>query len=130
MNRTNTALFVGVLLLLTLAACGPAGPALGLGPALDPIFGTVLLIVIVAGGLWAVKSVVQSPAGQTIERQVSKTGRSLRDHLDTHINRHADDRDRSVDAASSAEEILRERYAQGEIDRKQFLEMLDDLKRR
>src|SRR5438876_693280 len=94
MNRTNTALSVGVLLLLTLAACGPAGPVFGLGPALDPMFGTVLLIATICGGLWLVKSVVRSPTGQAIERQTSKTGQSLRDHFNADITGRSRESDR------------------------------------
>jgi hypothetical protein len=81
MNCARTALSIGVPLLLILAACGPAGPAIGLGPAIDPIIGTILLIAIIVGGLWAVKSVARSPVGRAIERQVSKTGQSLRNEF-------------------------------------------------
>jgi len=130
MKMVNAALYVAVMLLLILAACGPAGPALGLGPALDPIVGLVLLLALVFGGFWVVKSAVRSPAGQAIERQLSGTGQAVRDQFRAGTDDSRQKHEREVDTASPAEEILRQRYARGEIDRKQYLEMMADLKQR
>ena len=129
MQLKSAALWFGAVLVLISAACGPVRPALGLGPALDPFVGLILLVALVLGAGWLVKSAVRSPAGQAIERQFSETGQAVRDRFDAGTD------DRSAkhhqgDAASRAEEILRERYARGEIDRKQYLEMLDDLNKR
>jgi hypothetical protein len=74
-------IYAGAAALLVMAACGPPGPALGLGPALGPFVGFVLLLALLLGGAWVVKSAPRSPDGQTIERRSSETGRSLRDRL-------------------------------------------------
>jgi predicted transcriptional regulator len=72
----------------------------------------------------------RSPTGQAIKRQFSETEQTVRDRL------RAGTEDRSAschdegDATSRDKQIVRERYARGEIDRKQYLEMLDDLKNR
>ena len=95
-----------------------------------PIFGIVLLAALIFGGFWVIKSAVRSPAGQVIERQVSKVGQSLREHLNRDIIGRAAERERDDDSASRAEAIIRERYARGEIDREQYLEMLNDMKSR
>ena len=130
MKMENAPLYAAVILLLILAACGPAGPVLGLGPALDPFVGLVLLLALALGGFWVVKTAVRSPAGQAIERQVSETGQAVRDHFRAGTDDSGQKREHTRDAASPAEEILRQRYARGEIDRKQYLEMMADLKQR
>jgi uncharacterized membrane protein len=65
-----------------------------------------------------------------IERQFSETGQAVRDRFHAGADNRFAKRQRENDAASGAGEILRERYARGEIDRKQYLEMLDDLNKR
>jgi hypothetical protein len=50
---------------------------------------------------------------------MSETGRSLRDRL---FNG-----EQGGDPASKARDIVKERYARGEIDRDQYLQMLKDL---
>jgi uncharacterized membrane protein len=42
--------------------------------------------------------------------------------------RKAQSRDNNLPEDSSAEQILRERYARGELDRAQFAQMLNDLR--
>jgi uncharacterized membrane protein len=130
MQLKHAALWLGAVLVLISAACGPVGPGLGLGPALDPLVGLILLVALVLGGGWLVKSAVRSPAGQAIERQFSEAGQAVRDRLHAGTDDRSAKRQHEGDAAPRAEEILRERYARGEIDRKQYLEMLEDLKNR
>ena len=81
MQLKSAALWFGAVLVLISAACGPVGPALGLGPALDPFVGLILLVALVLGAGWLVKSAVRSPAGQAIERQFSETGQAVRDRF-------------------------------------------------
>lgn len=47
MQLKSAALWFGAVLVLISAACGPVGPALGLGPALDPFVGLILLVALV-----------------------------------------------------------------------------------
>lgn len=122
--KNHTLLFLSILtVVLVLAACGPGGPVLGLGPVLDQFVGLLLLVVLVGGGFWVVKTASRSSAGQAIVREVSAAEQKVRDHFDS-------GRLDPKEEQSRAEEILRERYARGEIDRKQYLEMSDDLKRK
>lgn len=115
MNTKMLLACTGVI--ITLTGCGP-GPALGLGPALDPIVSLVLVVALIVGGCWIVRSATNSPTVQAIGKQMSMIGKNLRE-------------DRHEQAPlPTAEETLRERYARGEIDRKQFLEMMDDLRKR
>ena len=72
-----------------------------------------MFAALVLGGGWAVRSVWKRPVRQSIDRESLKTGQAGHP---------------SGDAALHAEEILRQRYARGEIDRKQYLEILGDLK--
>ncbi len=111
-----------LVLFLLLTACGPAGPALGLGPAFDQLAGLVFIIVLFVGGYWAVKSSATSPTGHAMLKDVTSAQETLRE-------RYVHGRTEQ-DKQPSAEEILRERYARGEIDRKQYLEMLEDLKKK
>jgi len=120
------ALYLTTILLLILPACGPAGPVLGLGPTLDPPAALILLIALVFGGFWVVKSAFQSPSGQAIERRIVETGQSVLDQFRS-PSRNAGEQG---EAPSRSEEILKERYARGEIDRTQYLEMLNDVRRR
>ena len=129
MQLKNVAIWLAVVAALILAACVPAGPALGLGPALDPFVGGVLLVALVCGGLWAVKSVVRSPAGQAVERQLSESGHAIVGHFRSSQDTNGAAHQHASDGASCAEDILQERYARGEIERKQYLEMLEDLKK-
>jgi uncharacterized membrane protein len=128
MQHKSAALWIGVILVVILAACGPVGPALGLGPALDPFVGLIMLVALVLGGGWLVKSVVRSPAGQAIQRQFSETRQAVRNRVHVGTDDRSAKRQYEGAAASHAEETLRERYARGEIDRKQYLETLEDLK--
>jgi len=129
MRIKNVAIWLTVIAALILAACVPAGPALGLGPALDPFVGGVLLVALVCGGLWAVKSVVRSPAGQAVERQFSESGQAIVGHFRSRQDTNGASQQHDSEGASRAEDILRERYARGEIERKQYLEMLEDLRK-
>src|SRR5437867_4378763 len=70
---------VGLLLLSVLTGCGP-GPALGLGPALDPMMSLVLVIALIAGAYCVVKSAANSPTVHAIGKQISATGKSVRDY--------------------------------------------------
>jgi hypothetical protein len=130
MQLKRGAFWVGAALVLISAACGPVGPAFGLGPALDPFAGLLLLVALVLGGGWIVNSAVRSPAGQAIKRQFSETERAVRDRFRAGTeDRSASSHDEG-DTTSRDNQIVRERYARGEIDRKQYLEMLADLKSR
>jgi len=116
-------LFLFALLALSLtAACGVAGP-LGFGPALDPIIGPLVFLILLIGGFWVVKSVSDSPTVQAISKQISAAGSDLQRSYAEHSAASAQPR-------TNPEEILRERYARGEIDRKQYLEMLEDLRKK
>jgi uncharacterized membrane protein len=80
---------------------------LGLGPFLDQIVTVLLLIVAFIGGVHLYKKNVNAqPAAQVQAAPSAAPART----------------------ASSAEGILKERYARGEIDRAQYLEMLQSLK--
>jgi uncharacterized membrane protein len=80
---------------------------LGLGPFLDQIVTLLLLIAAAIGGIHLYKKNVNpSPPAQT------QAARS----------------ETPTVTFSSADEILRERYARGEIDRPHYLEMLQNLK--
>jgi hypothetical protein len=124
----RNAVYLSALFMLILAACGPASLAPGLGPPLDPLVGWVLLVALVCGGLWVVKIAVRSPTGQAVERTISEASQSIRNQLGQSAGRVNKERHESP-PMSRAEELLKERYARGDIDRKQYLEMLDDLKR-
>jgi len=113
--------YLALFPLVFLVACGP-GPGLGLGPVLDPFMSVVLVAALVVGGYWVVRSAGNSPTVQAISKRVSATGESVRDY--------AHERMQPAAQPPSAEEILRERYARGEIDRKQYLEMMEDLKKK
>jgi uncharacterized membrane protein len=79
---------------------GPGPLVPGLGPAFDQIGIVIALIVLAVATIpWVI-------------RTMRKSG-------------HRRD---STPTDRAAEEILRERYAQGELDRAQFLFMLDDLR--
>jgi uncharacterized membrane protein len=93
------ALVSGVTLLAFVGGLFGPGPLVpGLGPGFDQLGVVIALTVFAAAGLWLFKS-----------RRPGFWGGS-----------------RPTDR--SAEEILRERYARGELDRTQFLFMLDDLR--
>ncbi len=80
---------------------------LGLGPFLDQIVTLILLVVAVLGGIHLYKKNVNpSPP---MEAQISPSAGSTANHF-------------------TAEEILKERYASGEIDRARYLEILQNLK--
>jgi uncharacterized membrane protein len=80
---------------------------LGLGPFLDQIVTLLLLIAAAIGGIHLYKKNVNpSPPTQTQAAYNAEP----------------------TATSSSAEEILRERYARGEIDRPHYLEMLQNLK--
>jgi uncharacterized membrane protein len=87
-----------ILLALVGGLFGPGPLVPGLGPGFDQLGAVIALVVFAAAGLWLFKS-----------RRLSLW-------------------DGSRAAHRSAEEILRERYARGELDRTQFLFMLDDLR--
>jgi type VI protein secretion system component VasK len=118
-TKTHLA-FVELLLLIVLTGCGP-GPALGLGPALDPLVSVVLVIALIIGGYWVVKSAANSPTVHAIGKQFSATEKSVRDYAHERTE---------PSQPPSAEDTLRQRYARGEIDRKQYLEMMEDLKKK
>jgi len=109
----------GLLLLMVQAACGP-GPALGLGPGLDPIVSLILVGALIVGGYWVVKSVGSSPAALGITKGVSATEDRVRGYAHEPI--------KPENPALPLEQILRERYARGEIGREQYHEMMEDLK--
>jgi uncharacterized membrane protein len=89
-----------VVLVIVGAVLGP-GPLLrGLGPVLDqPVSLLALLLLVVFGVLWLL-GMIRKPR-----------------------SRDANFRDGSL-----AEQILRERYARGEMDHAQFAQMLSDLR--
>lgn len=124
MRLKNRSLLIFICVILLLAACGPAGPIIGLGPVLDQLVGLLLLVALIVGGFWAARSATRSSAGQAIVREFSGAEQRVRDHFDSV---KAEQR---TEPSSKAQDILRERYARGEIDRTQYLEMLDDLKRK
>jgi hypothetical protein len=70
-------IYAGAAALVVMAACGPPGPALGLGPVLDPFVGFGLLLALLLGGGWVVRSAARSPDGQAIERRISETSAIL-----------------------------------------------------
>jgi hypothetical protein len=121
MQAKTYLLYCGLLLLIVQSACGP-GPALGLGPALDPIVSLIIVGALIVGGYWIVKSTGRSPIAQAITKRISATEESVRGYPHERIEpeKHS----------PRAEEILRERYARGEIDRKQYLDMMDDPKKK
>jgi hypothetical protein len=96
---------------------------LGFGPALDPIIGPLLFVFLLIGEFLAVKSVSDSPTVQAISKRISMAGSDLQ-------KSYAEHSAASVQPRANPEEILRERYARGEIDRKQYLEMLEDLRKK
>jgi uncharacterized membrane protein len=81
--------------------------ALGLGPFLDQIVTLLLLIAAAIGGIHLYKKRVNPPPAAQVQAAPSAA---------------------PAKAVSSAEEILREGYSRGEIDRAQYLEMLQNLK--
>jgi uncharacterized membrane protein len=102
MQTTRLLFILGGLALLYIVL-GVLGP-ISLSPALSPPFGelvrfSALVLFVVAGVVW-------------LSVKMSKT-RS---------------RGKAIPANQSAEQILRERYARGEMDRAQFGQMLDDLR--
>ena len=80
---------------------------LGLGPFLDQIVTLLLLIAAAIGGIHLYKKTVNP--SQPAQVQAAPSAAPAR-------------------SAFSAEEILRERYARGEIDRAHYLEMLQNLR--
>jgi len=80
---------------------------LGLGPFLDQIVTLLLLIAAAIGGVHLYRKTVNP--SQPAQVQAAPSAASARN-------------------AISAEEILRGRYARGEIDRAHYLEMLQNLK--
>jgi len=95
------ALGIGVLLLLYLAGiCGPGPLVPGLGPLIDQ---AVTLAVVVVLALVALPLLMR-----TFRKQESSAT--------------------SGSETPQAEEIVRARYARGELDRNQFLLMLEDLR--
>src|SRR5579875_397866 len=59
-------IYAGAATLLSMTACGPAGPLVGLGPALDSFVGFLFLLALFLGGAWVVRSAARSPDGQAI----------------------------------------------------------------
>jgi uncharacterized membrane protein len=93
------ALVSGITLLAFVAGLSGPGPLVpGLGPGFDQLGVVIALVAFASAGFWLFK---------TRKPNISGDSRS---------------------ADRSAEEILRERYARGELDRTQFLFMLDDLR--
>jgi uncharacterized membrane protein len=80
---------------------------LGLGPFLDAIVTLLLLIAAVIGGMHLYKKNVNPPQPAQVQAAHSAA---------------------PAGTTSSAEELLRERYARGEIDRAHYIEMLQNLK--
>ena len=79
---------------------------LGLGPFLDQIVTLLLLVAAAIGGINLYKKTVNPPSPVRVQAS-SSTAKTVPTH--------------------SAEEILRERYARGEINHTQFQEMIGDL---
>jgi uncharacterized membrane protein len=80
---------------------------LGLGPFLDQIVTLLLLVAAAIGGINLYKKTVNPPSPVRVQAS-SSTAKTVPTH--------------------SAEEILRERYARGEINHTQFQEMIGDLR--
>jgi uncharacterized membrane protein len=94
------ALGAGALLLLYAAGIFGPGPIIsGLGPVFDQAITLAIVVLVLAALLWL---------GRTLRKQ----GPSANPESET----------------PQAEEILRARYARGELDRNQFLLMLEDLR--
>jgi uncharacterized membrane protein len=91
----------GLVLLVILGAVVGPGPLLpGLGPPFDQPVGVLAVLCLVAVGLiWLFGTI-----------------------------RKARSPDNKLRGNSCAEQILRERYARGELDRAQFAQMLNDLR--
>jgi putative membrane protein len=87
-----------VLLFIAGGALGPAPLLPGLGPPFDGPLGFLFAVVIAGGAIWMITTLGKSRS--------SDSGR----------------RDQP-----SAEYILRERFARGEVDRARFEQMLSDL---
>ncbi|MGB8885945.1 MAG: hypothetical protein WCC87_04435 [Candidatus Korobacteraceae bacterium] len=112
---------LGSFLVAVQAACGP-GPGLGLGPTLDPVVSLVVAGVLLVGGYWLVKSVSSLGPAKAISKGISAAEDNFREDTPERLRRQRQ--------LPTAEEILRERYGRGEIGRKQYLEMLDNLGKR
>ncbi len=80
---------------------------LGLGPFLDQIVTLLLLVAAAIGGIHLYKKTVNPPSAAQVQAS-SNTAPTVPTH--------------------SAEEIVRDRYARGEIDHTQFQEIIGDLK--
>jgi uncharacterized membrane protein len=92
----------GLLLVLSIGGFFGPGPLIfGLGPVLDQVVPfTLFLVLAFAAGPWLLRTF------RTTEISTTKASPGM----------------------SSPEDILRERYARGELDRHQFLLMLEDLR--
>ena len=91
----------GLVLLVLMGAVLVPGPLLpGLGPPFDQPGSLLVLPLFVAVGIvWFLATILRARS-----------------------------RDEKLRGSSSAEQILRERYARGEMDRAQFAQMLNDLR--
>jgi hypothetical protein len=127
MRLNSAACWLSAMLVLMTTACGLEGPAFGLGPAMDPLVGLLVFTGLILGGAWAVKSTLRSSIGPAINRWSSDTGQTSCDPFSAGDKTTTADQRRRT-ASSNAEEILRERYARGEIGREQYLETIKDLK--
>jgi uncharacterized membrane protein len=105
----------GLLLVIVQAACGPS-PAFEAGPVLDPIVSVILVGALILGGYWVVKSVGSSPAAQAITKGIAATEERVRGCAYEPM--------KPENPSLTAEQILRERYARGEIDQEQYHEMM------
>jgi hypothetical protein len=103
MRSAKVGLPLLALAVLTIAGCaGPAGGAIPLGPPFDQLGSFILLGGLLLGAIaWI---------GKSNRGSWGKLGERVR-------------------GSSAAENILRERYARGEINRSQFAQMLDDLRK-